>query len=63
MHPKYEQANELTKEVIDAACEVREHFNIGLLESIYQKCLAHELKLRGHTVKTEAPAVIRYADF
>lgn len=63
MHPKYEQANTLTKEVIDAACEVRGHFNIGLLESIYQRCLAHELRLRGHTVKTEAPVTIRYKDF
>lgn len=63
MHPKYEQASDLTEDVINAAVEVREHFGIGLLESIYQKCLAHELTLRGHIVKTEAPVTIRYKDY
>lgn len=63
MHPKFERAQSLTEDVISAACEVRAHFGIGLLESIYQKCLAHELKQRGHGVKVEAPVTIRYKDF
>jgi len=33
MHPLYEQADKLTKVVIEAALKVQNHFGIGLLES------------------------------
>jgi len=60
MHPQYEKADALTAEVIDAAVRVQRHFGIGLMESIYQKCLAHELRLAGHLVETEKPVAITY---
>jgi GxxExxY protein len=60
MHPQYETADALTAEVIDAAVRVQRHFGIGLMESIYQKCLAHELRLAGHLVETEKPVAITY---
>jgi GxxExxY protein len=42
------QANDpLTEAVIGAAIEVHREMGPGLLESIYQKCLVHELGLRG----------------
>ncbi len=60
MHPLYEKANMLTKDVIEAALKVQAHFGIGLLESIYMTCLAHELKLRGHRCSTEQIVRIEY---
>jgi len=60
MHRLWNQADALTGEVIDAAVEVQKHFGIGVLESIYQKCLGQELRLRGHDVKLEFSVPIRY---
>jgi len=60
MHDRWAQANELTGEVIAAACEVQTHLGIGLLESVYQKCLGRELQLRGHDIKFEVTVPIRY---
>lgn len=39
--------NELTYNVLGAAIEVHKELGPGLLESIYQRCLEHELYLRG----------------
>jgi len=36
----------LTRSVIGAAIEVHRHLGPGLLESVYHRCLAHELTLR-----------------
>jgi GxxExxY protein len=36
----------LTSEIIGAAIEVHRHLGPGLLESTYEACLTHELKLR-----------------
>jgi len=38
--------NELTEKIIGAAIEVHKALGPGLLESAYEECLAHELKLR-----------------
>ena len=45
-HDKTE-INELTNQIIGAAIEVHKAFGPGLLESIYEDCLAVELRLRG----------------
>jgi GxxExxY protein len=37
---------ELTREIIGAAIEVHRILGPGLLESAYQACLCHELRLR-----------------
>jgi len=39
--------NELTHTIIGAAIEVHKELGPGLLESIYEKCLAHLLKEKG----------------
>ena len=60
MHPLYEQANNLTKEVIDAAIAVHKHFGPGVLESIYVKSLEQALKVAGHKVEREKTVAISY---
>jgi GxxExxY protein len=49
-----EERDPLTQEVIGAAIEVHRILGPGLLESIYQRCLEKELRLRG--MSFEAPA-------
>ena len=63
MHPLYEKAAALTEEVIGAAIEVQKHFSVGLPEKIYQKCLAQELRLRGHEAETEVTVPITYKGY
>jgi GxxExxY protein len=46
--------------IVDAAIKVHRVLGPGLLESVYEACLAHELKLRGLQVKTQVPIPIRY---
>ncbi|HEV7925390.1 MAG TPA: GxxExxY protein [Verrucomicrobiae bacterium] len=45
MHPRYERADQLSHAVIGAAVEVHRIIGPGLLESIYERCLMHELSL------------------
>ncbi len=42
-----EERDPLTGEIIGAAIEVHRELGPGLLESVYQLCLEHELRLRG----------------
>ena len=37
-------AGELTEQVIGLAIEVHRHTGPGLLESVYEQCLCHELR-------------------
>lgn len=55
------RANELSRAVIGAAIEVHKHLGPGLLESAYQKCLCHELELRGipHVPEVWVPVVYK----
>jgi len=46
MHPLFKKADDLSREVIGAAIEVHRLKRAGLIESIYEKCLMHELALR-----------------
>jgi len=60
VHPLYSQAAALTEEVIASAVRVWKHFGIGGLESIYVRCLEHELKLAGHKTSREKSVKISY---
>jgi GxxExxY protein len=55
-------ADSLTKEIIGAAIEVHKHLGPGLLESIYEECLCHELELRGIPYERQKPIEICYKD-
>src|SRR6201993_2894634 len=46
MHPLYEKADRLSRELIGAAIEVHRNKGPGLIESIYERCLLRELELR-----------------
>jgi GxxExxY protein len=51
---------ELTGKIIAAAIEVHRTLGLGLLESIYQACLAHELSLRHISFEQEKNLAIEY---
>ena len=55
-----EKLNQLTKKVIGAAIRVHQELGPGLLESVYQECLAVELKSQGLSVQSEVPVEVRY---
>ena len=50
----------LTAAVIGAAIEVHRVLGPGLLESVYQKCLCHELKLRAFVFEPQVKLPIIY---
>jgi GxxExxY protein len=50
----------LTKNVVDAAFSVHKTLGPGLLESVYEACLNHELKKRGCRVATQVPVPVVY---
>ncbi len=45
--PIPEETEKLAKTIIDAAYKVHSTLGPGLLESVYEKCLIYELKVRG----------------
>ncbi len=55
-----EDFEDTAKVVVDAAIAVHRALGPGLLESAYQKCLAHELRKRGRLVETEVTLPIIY---
>lgn len=52
----------LTEKIIGAAMEVHSYWGPGLLESIHEKSLAHELGLRGIEVKRQVRLDLKYKD-
>ena len=54
--------NAIAREVVDAAFKIHTTLGPGLLESVYQVVLAHELERRGFRVQREVPIGIRYDD-
>lgn len=51
---------QLAKAVIDAAFRVHSELGPGLLESVYEACLAHELESAGVPFERQAGFPIRY---
>ena len=54
--------NQLAKVILDAAFRVHTKVGPGLLESVYEVVLAHELRKQGLQVKSQVPIPIRYDD-
>lgn len=63
MHQEFHRADKLSREVIGAAMEVHSQKGPGLMESIYEKCLMHELSLRGIEAKNQMPVQVEYKGF
>ena len=57
---KFKDINDLTGEVIGAAIEVHQALGPGLLESAYEECLCHELKLRRIDFERQVDLPIEY---
>jgi GxxExxY protein len=55
--------NELTSQIIGAAIEVHKAFGPGLLESIYEDCMAVELRLRGIPFERQKPIPLEYKGY
>jgi GxxExxY protein len=60
MHPLYAKADKLSREIIGAAIEVHRLKGPGLIESIYEKCLARESVLGGIKFVLQKQVLIEY---
>lgn len=56
------EINQLTEQIIGSAIEVHRELGPGLLESAYQRALAHELRLRNISFEEQKLCPIRYKD-
>lgn len=53
-------ADEVARDIVDAAIKVHRALGPGLLESAYQACLAHELQSRRHRVECEVALPLQF---
>ena len=54
--------NDLTREVIGAAIEIHRILGPGLLESAYEECFCHELKLRNLNFERQKPLPVVFKE-
>ena len=54
--------NELSSKIIGSAIEVHKALGPGLLESVYEECMCHELGLRGISFERQKPLPVEYKD-
>jgi GxxExxY protein len=62
MHPLYAKADAISGEIIGAAIEVHRDKGPGLIESIYERCLMHELSLRHLAATNQKLIRVQYKD-
>ena len=55
-----QQVNRASRVVVDAAFAVHSQLGPGLLESVYETCLAHELQKRGLAVERQVVVPVIY---
>jgi|ERR1700722_1373898 len=55
-----DEINQLSGQVVDAAMKVHSALGPGLLEAVYEHCLAHELVSRGLKIQKQVPVPIIY---
>ena len=53
-------ADQVAKDIVDAALKVHRALGPRLLESAYQACLAHELQSRRHRVECEVAVRLKF---
>jgi GxxExxY protein len=54
------EVNRISGEIVDAAYKVHSKLGPGLLESVYEVCLAHELITRGLSVQKQVQLPVLY---
>lgn len=54
------EINKLTESVIGACIEIHRTLGLGLLESAYEECLCHELRLAGLLFERQRPLPVAY---
>lgn len=59
-HESQQMADCVSNNIIGAAIEVHRELGPGLLESTYEQCLAHELKLRDIKVQRQVDLPVEY---
>jgi GxxExxY protein len=52
--------NKLRSRIIGAAIEVHKVLGPGLLESVYEECMYHELSIEGLSLERQKPLAVRY---
>ena len=58
--PIPDEVNDIARMAVDAAYRVHSALGPGLLERVYEVCLAHELRKRGLTVETQVDLPVIY---
>ena len=57
-----QRLNDITRRIVDGAFAVHSTLGPGLLESVYERCLAYELEKRGLSVAQQVIQPIRYKE-
>lgn len=55
-----EGVNNLAYRIVGCAIEVHKHLGAGLLESIYEECLSHEMQAKGLFVQRQVEVPVTY---
>jgi GxxExxY protein len=55
-----EFVDRVAKEIVDACLKIHRKLGPGLLESVYERCLFHELTIRKMKVQRQVPVPIEY---
>ena len=59
---EFKDIDNLSEHIIKAATEVHQIIGPGMLESVYQECLSHELELRDISFERQKELTIEYKD-
>jgi len=54
------ELNHISEQVIGASIKVHSHLGPGLLESVYEACLMHEMQTRGLEVRNQVALPVTY---
>ena len=54
------EPNEITAQIVDAAYHIHTSLGPGLLETVYEVTLAHELRKRGLRVRRQVPVPVEF---
>ena len=56
------EIEDIARQIVHSAIKVHKALGPGLLESVYQKCLAYELGKAGNKVDCEVPLPVKYEE-